>query len=203
MRGSAGSSGPGCTPGSPPRHGNLASGHRRRRPELAHHYLAAGPLGDTGKAVAYARGGRRALRQGAWAEAVRLLEAALPVLSAGAAGGRRHPLRPAGRSGPGPPLRPGWAAEAHRAFDESISLADRIGDEDRVLAAAVAFGGAPLGALASGARSTLASSRCWNGNWTGSSTAIPPPRPHPRHPRHRAELRPDGIARTKVRGRGS
>ena len=34
--------------------------------------------------------------------------------------------------------------EAHRAFDESISLADRIGDEDRVLAAAVAFGAPQL-----------------------------------------------------------
>ena len=38
----------------------------------------------------------------------------------------------------------GMIREAHRAFDESISLADRIGDEDRMLAAAVAFGAPQL-----------------------------------------------------------
>jgi hypothetical protein len=35
-------------------------------------------------------------------------------------------------------------ADAHAAFEESISLADRIGDEDRVLVAAVAFGAPQL-----------------------------------------------------------
>ena len=35
-------------------------------------------------------------------------------------------------------------AEAHAALEESIGLADRIGDEDRVLAAAVAFGAPAL-----------------------------------------------------------
>ena len=39
----------------------------------------------------------------------------------------------------------GMIREAHAAFDESISLADRIGDEDRVLAAAVAFGARTVG----------------------------------------------------------
>lgn len=38
----------------------------------------------------------------------------------------------------------GLIREAHAAFDESISLADRIGDQDRVLAAAVAFGAPQL-----------------------------------------------------------
>ena len=38
----------------------------------------------------------------------------------------------------------GRIREAHRAFEESISLADRIGDEDRMLAAAVAFGAPQL-----------------------------------------------------------
>jgi hypothetical protein len=38
----------------------------------------------------------------------------------------------------------GLIREAHRAFEESISLADRIGDQDRMLAAAVAFGAPKL-----------------------------------------------------------
>lgn len=38
----------------------------------------------------------------------------------------------------------GLIRDAHRAFGESIGLADRIGDEDRMLAAAVAFGAPQL-----------------------------------------------------------
>ena len=38
----------------------------------------------------------------------------------------------------------GLLREAHAAFDASISLADRIGDENRMLAAAVAFGAPQL-----------------------------------------------------------
>lgn len=38
----------------------------------------------------------------------------------------------------------GRIRDAHRAFEESISLADRIGDEDRTLAAAVVFGAPQL-----------------------------------------------------------
>src|SRR5215469_11056974 len=112
--------------------------------QLAHHYLSAGPFGDPAKAVTYAReAGAQAVRQGAWQDAARHLEQALTAVS---------PARPdadaircdvlvelaqARRSG-------SMIAEAHRAFEESISLADRIGDEDRVLAAAVAFGAPQL-----------------------------------------------------------
>jgi len=142
--------------------------------QLAYHYLAAGPFGDPAKAVTYAReAAARAVRQGAWQDAARHLEQALTVIP---------PARPeadatrcdvlvelgqARRLG-------GMITEAHAAFEESISLADRIGDEDRVLAAAVAFGGPQLWGSREWARPTPASSRCWNGSWTGSATAIPP-----------------------------
>jgi DNA-binding SARP family transcriptional activator len=112
--------------------------------QLAYHYLAAGPFGDPAKAVRYAReAAGRSVRQGAWQDAARLLEQALTAIP---------PARPetdatrcdvlvelgqARRSG-------GMIADAHAAFEESISLADRIGDEDRVLAAAVAFGSPQL-----------------------------------------------------------
>ncbi|HEX6524486.1 MAG TPA: AAA family ATPase, partial [Streptosporangiaceae bacterium] len=111
--------------------------------QLAYHYLAAGPFGDPAKAVKYAReAAGRAVRQGAWQDAVRHLEQALTAIPA-----RRDAdstrcdvlveLGQARRSG-------GMIIEAHAAFEESISLADRIGDEDRVLAAAVAFGAPQL-----------------------------------------------------------
>jgi DNA-binding SARP family transcriptional activator len=111
--------------------------------QLAHHYLSAGPFGDPVKAVRYAReAAARAAGQGAWQDAARLLEQALA----------------ASRSGPdadaigcdvlvelGQVRRSaGQIREAHRAFEESISLADRIGDEDRMLTAAVAFGAPQL-----------------------------------------------------------
>lgn len=48
----------------------------------------------------------------------------------------------------------GMIAEAHAAFEESISLADRIGDEDRMLAAAVAFGAPQLWGSRDRARAT-------------------------------------------------
>jgi DNA-binding SARP family transcriptional activator len=112
--------------------------------QLAYHYLSAGPVGDPAKAVKYAReAAARAVGQAAWQDAIRHLEQALAATS---------PARPdadaircdvlvelgqARRSG-------GLIREAHHAFDESISLADRIGDEDRMLAAAVAFGAPQL-----------------------------------------------------------
>jgi DNA-binding SARP family transcriptional activator/DNA-binding CsgD family transcriptional regulator len=112
--------------------------------QLAHHYLSAGPFGDPAKAVAYAReAGARAVRQGAWQDAARHLEqalAAIPPALPDADATRCDVLVELGharRSG-------GKIREAHRAFDESISLADRIGDEDRMLAAAVAFGSPQL-----------------------------------------------------------
>ena len=111
--------------------------------QLAYHYLAAGPFGDPAKAVKYAReAAGRAVRQGAWQDAVRHLEQALTAIPArpDADATRCDVLVELGqerRSG-------GMIIEAHAAFEESISLADRIGDEDRVLAAAVAFGAPQL-----------------------------------------------------------
>jgi DNA-binding SARP family transcriptional activator/DNA-binding CsgD family transcriptional regulator len=108
--------------------------------QLAYHYLAAGPFGDPGKAVRYAReAGARAVLQGAWQDAARHLEQALAAISPALPDADAIrcdvlvELGQARRSG-------GKIREAQAAFHESISLADRIGDEDRVLAAAVAFG---------------------------------------------------------------
>jgi DNA-binding SARP family transcriptional activator/tetratricopeptide (TPR) repeat protein len=112
--------------------------------QLAHHYLSAGPFGDPAKAVRYAReAARRASDQGAWQEAVRHLQQTLPAISSSLPDADAircdvlAELGQAQRSG-------GRIQEAHRAFEESISLADRIGDEDRTLAAAVAFGAPQL-----------------------------------------------------------
>jgi DNA-binding SARP family transcriptional activator len=112
--------------------------------QLAYHYLSAGPFGDAAKAVKYAReAAGRAVRQGAWQDASRHLEQALTAISPAlpdADAARCDVLVELGqarRSG-------GMIREAHRAFEESISLADRIGDEDRMLAAAVAFGAPQL-----------------------------------------------------------
>ena len=112
--------------------------------QLAHHYLSAGPFGDRAKAVSYAReAAARAVRQGAWQDAIRRLQEALSVISAGlpAADAIRCDvlveLGQACRSG-------AMIAEAHRALSEAISVAGRIGDEDRALAAALAFGAPAL-----------------------------------------------------------
>jgi DNA-binding SARP family transcriptional activator/DNA-binding CsgD family transcriptional regulator len=112
--------------------------------QLAYHYLSAGPFGDPGKAVEYAReAGAWAVRQGAWQDAVRHLEQALAAISPALPDADTIrcdalvELGQARRSG-------GLIREAHHAFDESISLADRIDDEDRMLAAAVAFGAPQL-----------------------------------------------------------
>ena len=112
--------------------------------QLAYHYLSAGPCGDPAKAVKYAReAAARAVRQGAWQDAARHLEQALTAISPALlhADATRCDvlveLGQARKSG-------GLLREAHAAFDESISLADRIGDENRMLAAAVAFGAPQL-----------------------------------------------------------
>jgi DNA-binding SARP family transcriptional activator len=112
--------------------------------QLAYHYLSAGPVGDPAKAVRYAReAASQAVGQGAWQDAIRHLEQALTAVSPALPDADAIrcdvlvELGQARRSG-------GLIREAHRAFDESISLADRIGDEDRMLAAAVAFGAPQL-----------------------------------------------------------
>jgi DNA-binding SARP family transcriptional activator len=112
--------------------------------QLAHHYLAAGPFGDPAKAAGYAReAAARAVRQGAWPDAVRHLRDALSVIAPGTPGADATrcdvltDLGQACRSG-------GMIAEAHRALADAVSLAHRLGDEDRELAAAVAFGAPAL-----------------------------------------------------------
>jgi DNA-binding CsgD family transcriptional regulator len=107
--------------------------------QLAYHYLSAGPFGDPSKAVKYARAaGAQALRQGAWQDAGRHLEQALAAISPALPDADAIrcdvlvELGHARRSG-------GMIHEAHRAFEEAIGLADRLGDEDRMLAVAVAF----------------------------------------------------------------
>jgi DNA-binding SARP family transcriptional activator len=112
--------------------------------QLAHHYLSAGPFGDPAKTVSYAREATaRAVGQGAWQDAVRHLEQALEALSPAvpdADATRCDVLVELGQAR----RSAGLIRQAHRAFEESISLADRIGDEDRMLAAAVAFGAPQL-----------------------------------------------------------
>ena len=108
--------------------------------QLAHHYLSAGPFGDPAKAVGYARqAAGLAFRQGAWQDAARHLTDALAAITPAlpnADATRCDVLLELGQARRSASL----ISEAHSAFGESISLADRIGDEDRMLAAAVAFG---------------------------------------------------------------
>lgn len=112
--------------------------------QLAHHYLSAGPFGDPAKAVRYARqAAARAVRQGAWHDAIRHLTEALAAISPAlpdADATRCDVLVELGQAR----RSAGFIREAHSAFGESISLADRIGDEDRMLAAAVGFGAPAL-----------------------------------------------------------
>jgi DNA-binding SARP family transcriptional activator/tetratricopeptide (TPR) repeat protein len=112
--------------------------------QLAHHYLSAGLFGDPAKAVRYAReAAGRAVDQGAWQDAIRHLEQALAAISPAvpdADAVRCDVLVDLGQAR----RSAGLVREAHRTFDESISLADRIGDQDRALAAAVAFGAPQL-----------------------------------------------------------
>ncbi len=111
--------------------------------QLAHHYLAAGPSGDPAKAVSYAReAAARAVRQGAWQDALRHLREALAVISSSRGGDATRcdvltELGLACRSA-------GMVAEARAALSEAVSLAERIGDEERMLAAAIAFGASAL-----------------------------------------------------------
>jgi predicted ATPase/DNA-binding SARP family transcriptional activator/DNA-binding CsgD family transcriptional regulator len=104
--------------------------------QLAYHYLSAGPVGEQAKAVRYAReAAGRAVSQAAWQDAVRHLEQALAVWSPALPDAdvvRCDVLVELGQAR----RSAGLMREAHRAFEEAISLADRIGDEDRRIAAA-------------------------------------------------------------------
>jgi tetratricopeptide (TPR) repeat protein len=112
--------------------------------QLAHHYLAAGRLGDPVKAVIYCRSAAQAASQvGAWGEAVRLLNEALGTVGripSDSAATRCDVLVELGR------VYRAWGriVESHEALRRAIELADHIGDEERVLSAAVAFGSVSL-----------------------------------------------------------
>jgi len=112
--------------------------------QLAYHHLSAGPFGDVSKAVKYAReAAGLAARQGAWHDAVRHLEQALTAITPAlphADDTRCDVLVELGYARRSASM----IREAHSALEESISLADRLGDEDRVLAAALAFGAPAL-----------------------------------------------------------
>jgi DNA-binding SARP family transcriptional activator len=119
-------------------------GRLGRPAQLAHHFLAAGPLGDPDRAVVYCRSAARAAGQvGAWGEAVRLLNEALGVVGRSAsdsAATRCDVLVELGRA-----YRAGGRiVESHEALRQAIELADAIDDEERVLGAAVAFGSVSL-----------------------------------------------------------
>jgi DNA-binding SARP family transcriptional activator len=119
-------------------------GRLGRSAQLAHHYLAAGPLGDPLKAVTYCRSAARAASQvGAWGEAVRLLSEALSAVgrvTSNFAATRCDVLVDLGRM-----YRAGGRiVESHEALRQAIELADAIDDEERILSAAVAFGSVSL-----------------------------------------------------------
>jgi tetratricopeptide (TPR) repeat protein len=115
-----------------------------RPAQLAHHYLAAGPLGDPDKAVAYCRSAAHAAGQvGAWGEAARLLNEAVEAMGRGAsdsAAMRCDALVELGCAY----RAEGRIVESHEALKQAIELGDGIGDEERVLSAAVAFGSVSL-----------------------------------------------------------
>jgi hypothetical protein len=113
-------------------------GYRFRHP-LIHEslYASTGPAGQArlhGRVATALEAAARAVRQGAWPDAVRHLHGALSVIAPGTPGAEATrcdvltDLGQACRSG-------GLIAEAHRALADAVSLAHRIGDEDRELAA--------------------------------------------------------------------
>jgi tetratricopeptide (TPR) repeat protein len=110
---------------------------------LAHHHLAAGPFGDPAKAADFSRRAAHwAMRQSASVDAVRHLREALDAVSLGRGteATRADVLVELGAA-----LRAAGDIEsAHAALYEAIDVADRLGDEDRLLRAAVAFGSVSL-----------------------------------------------------------
>ncbi len=116
-----------------------------RPAQLAHHYLAAGPLGDPDKAVTYCRSAALAASHvGAWSEAIRLLLEAVGAVgrstSTSVVGTRGDLLVELGRVY----RAAGRIVESHKSLQQALELADGIGDEERVLSAAVAFGSVSL-----------------------------------------------------------
>lgn len=105
--------------------------------ELAHHFLAAAPRGDTAKAISYAeRAGELAMEQLAYEEATELYERALEVLELGDDPDERRRLRLALAMG-GAEASAAKVADARRAFGMAAQSARGLGDADGLVGAAI------------------------------------------------------------------
>ena len=149
---------------------SLADVDTSRLAQLAHHYLRAGPVGEPAKAVRYGReAAGAAMRQGAWTEARRHLEQALAAITAAvpdAEGTRCDVLIELGQAR----RAAGLVRESHQALEEAIQIADALGDEDRVLTAAVGFGTVALWASRGWGSAIRGSWPSWNANWPDWAT---------------------------------
>jgi DNA-binding SARP family transcriptional activator/tetratricopeptide (TPR) repeat protein len=118
--------------------------------ELAYHFFEAGPTGDPGKALEYARrAGDRAVEQLAYEEAARLYELAIRVLrTAGQTDERaRCELMLALAEAR---LRAGDEEEAKSTFLAAAEVARRLGDSRALARAALGYGGLVVWAAARG-----------------------------------------------------
>jgi class 3 adenylate cyclase len=105
--------------------------------ELAHHFLAASPRGDSAKAITYAeRAGERAMEQLAYEEASELYERALEVLELEDRPDERTRLRLALAMG-GAEASAGQVADARAAFGKAAESARALGDADGLVGAAI------------------------------------------------------------------
>ncbi len=105
-------------------------------PELAHHYLAAAPIGVGDKAVEYARrAGDRAVSQLAYEEAARLYEMALTLADEPIA--RCDLLLALGDT----QARAGDSGASRQIFREAAELAEERGLPERMARAALGYGG--------------------------------------------------------------
>ena len=105
--------------------------------ELAHHFLAAAPLGDTGKAIEYAeRAGEQAMEQLAYEEASELYGRALEVLELHDHPDERRRLALALALG-GAEASASRVSDARRAFGKAAESARALADADGLVGAAI------------------------------------------------------------------
>lgn len=119
-------------------------------PELAYHFFEAGPTGDPGKALEYARrAGGHAARQLAYEEAARLYELGIRILRT--AGRTDEPARwdlmlALGEAR----LRAGDEEDAKATFLEAAEIARRLEDAEALGRAALGYGGLVVWSAARG-----------------------------------------------------
>ncbi len=105
--------------------------------ELAHHFLAAAPRGDSVKAIDYAeRAGAQAMEQLAYEEATELYERALEVLELEDEVDERRRLRLALAMG-GAEASAAQISDARKAFGRAAESARALGDADGLVGAAI------------------------------------------------------------------